>query len=238
MARQKLSKRIAKSEATLAFMTWFASLYIRMLARLVSWKRDYHPEARALIEGQGPFIACFWHGRMLMMSAAWPNDPKDMHLLISLHRDGRLIADAVQKLGYAVVEGSSRRGGLQAFLEMARVLKEGKAVAITPDGPRGPRMRVKPGILKAAQFSGVPIVPIAGSASSRWMLKTWDRFLIPKPFSKGILLAGEPLRVGRELDEKALDTLRADLEQRLNALCDAADDLVGQTAIAPDPVEA
>ncbi len=238
MARQKLSKRIAKSRAALAFMTWFAALYIRILRRVVSWRRDYHPEAARLINGEGPFIACFWHGRMLMMSAAWPADPKRMHLLISLHRDGRLIADAVQRLGYSVVEGSSRRGGLQALREMARVLKEKDAVSITPDGPRGPRMRVKPGILKAAQFSGAPIVPIAGSTSSRWMLKTWDRFLIPKPFSKGVLMAGEPLHIGKDLDEKQLDALRLDLEQRLNALCDSADGQVGQSAIAPDPVEA
>ena len=122
MARQKLSKRIVKSRAALAFMTWFAALYIRMLRRSVSWKRDYHPAAEELIQRDGSFIACFWHGRMLMMSAAWPSNPKRMHLLISLHRDGRLIADAVVNLGYSVIEGSSGRRGLQAFREMARIL--------------------------------------------------------------------------------------------------------------------
>lgn len=238
MARQKLSKRILKSRAAISFMTGFAAFYIKCLRWSVSWRRDYHPEAERYIAGSDAFIACFWHGRMLMMSAAWPSKPETLHLLISQHRDGRMISEAVQRLGYSVIEGSSRRGGLQAFLEMARVLKEGKPVVVTPDGPRGPRMRVKPGALKAAQLSGAPIVPIAGSTSSRWELGTWDRFLVPKLFSRGVLVADAPVFIGRDLDDEALEAARIELERRLIALSDAADAMVGQEAIAPDPLEA
>ena len=237
MAKSSLGKKILKSPAFMNFVFSFIAVYLRVIERSVRWRRDYHPEAEELIEGNKAFIACFWHGRMVMMSSAWTAPPERMHLLISTHRDGQLISQPILKLGYKQIEGSSGHGGLQAIREMTRVLKQDHVVAITPDGPRGPRMRVKPGVLKIAQLTGAPIVPLAGAAKSCWMLKSWDRFLIPKPFTKGLLSAGKPIVIGRDLDEAALEAVRLELEEELLRLAAEADRAMGREVIAPGPVE-
>ena len=237
MEKVNLPKRILNSDAGLRFINWFIANYLRVIERVVRWKRDFHPEADALINGEKSFIACFWHGRMVMMSSAWKSPPQRMHLLISTHRDGMMIAGVIVRRGYQKIEGSSGKGGVQAFREMARLLRNRQVVAITPDGPRGPRMRVKAGALKAAQLSGVPIVPIAGSAHSCWMLRSWDRFMIPKPWTRGALLAGRPIEVPRDLSAEAFEQKRLELENELLRLSRKADECVDRTPVAPDPIE-
>ena len=238
MSGSNLPKRILKSDAGLAFTVWFIANYLRIIEHSVSWRRDYHPDARKLIEGDDAFIACFWHGRMVMMSSAWRSKPKRMNLLVSTHRDGRMISGATDRLGYKIIEAESRRGGLAAFREMARALQDKQVVAITPDGPRGPRMRVKAGALKIAQLSGAPIVPITGSVARRWTLKSWDSFMIPKPFTRGVLMAGEPVFIPKDLSDDALEERRLSLEKTLLELSEAADREVGQEPITPQPPEA
>ncbi len=235
MPSSNLPKRILRSPAGLAFMNWFIACYLRVIEKTVSWTKDYDPEAERLIEGAQPFIAAFWHGRMVMMSSAWTADPRQMHLLISLHRDGLMIAGAIERLGFRVIEGSSGRSGMQAFRDMARVLRAQQTVSITPDGPRGPRMRLKPGALKAAQLSGVPIVPITGSARRCWTLGSWDKFMIPKPFTKGVLLAGKPVFVPKKLSGEELEALRLSLEEEMIRLSQEADRRVGREPVQPAP---
>ena len=237
MAKSSLGKRIFKSQAFMSFAFWFITVYLRVIERSVRWRREYDPEAQSLIEGEKAFIACFWHGRMVMMSSAWTAPPERMHLLISTHRDGQLISQPIRKLGYKQIEGSSGHGGVHAFREMARVLRQDHVVAITPDGPRGPRMRVKPGVLKIAQLTGKPIVPLSGAVKSCWMLKSWDRFLIPKPFTKGLLSAGKPITIAKDLNEAELEAIRLQLEEELQGLAAAADRAMGREAVPPGPVE-
>ena len=128
-----------------------------------------------------PFIFSLWHGQLLPL--LWLHRRQGVALLISEHRDGELIARTASALGYELVRGSTTRGGERALLALVRELKRGKEVAITPDGPRGPAARYAPGALVAAQRSGAPIVPIAATADRAWHLKSWDRFIIPKPFA-------------------------------------------------------
>jgi len=130
---------------------------------------------------RSPFIFSLWHGQLLPL--LWLHRRQGVALLISEHRDGELIARTASALGYELVRGSSTRGGERALLALVRELKRGKEVAITPDGPRGPAARYAPGALVAAQRSGAPIVPIAATADRAWHLKSWDRFIIPKPFA-------------------------------------------------------
>ena len=116
---------------------------------------------------------------------------------------------------------------------MVRLLAEGNLIAITPDGPRGPRMRAKAGAIKLAQLSGAPLVPASGSVKRRVLLGTWDRFCLALPFSRGIILAGEPIDVPRDATEAELERLRRLLEDRLNALTAAADEHFGQPTVEP-----
>jgi hypothetical protein len=119
-----------------------------------------------------------------------------MVLLISRHRDGGYLATFAERLGYRFVRGSSQRGGEVGLRGVVRALQGGSVVAVTPDGPRGPVERVKPGVVAAAQHAGVPIIPATARVSRSWTLGSWDRFAIPKPFARIEVVYGVPLEVG------------------------------------------
>lgn len=142
------------------------------------------------------------------------------YMLISQHGDGRLIALAVRLLGILSIAGSSTRGGRQALRELVRRGQQGCDLGFTPDGPRGPRYKCKPGIAMVAKLTGLPIYPCCYSVDRKWQLRSWDGMIVPKPFSRGIVMLGDPLTIapGEELDvalrriQEALDdvTKRAD----------------------------
>ena len=128
-----------------------------------------------------PFIAVFWHGEILPVT--WVHRGFGFAALISRHDDGEIIARIVEGLGLNTLRGSTTRGGVRALLEAAQLLEQGVSLAITPDGPRGPRHVFAPGALMVAQRSRRPIVAIAATASRAWRAKSWDRHLVPKPFA-------------------------------------------------------
>jgi lysophospholipid acyltransferase (LPLAT)-like uncharacterized protein len=232
----RLSRRLLKRPWVQACIAWFAAQYIRLVHRSTRWRQEMPPATRSLLEGGEPFIACFWHSRILIMRAAWRGRPQDCHLLISGHTDGAIIARSVSHLGFPTIVGSSRKRGSQALREIERRIREGThCVGITPDGPRGPRMRVKPGAVKAAQITGAPIVPISGSARRALFMPSWDRFCVALPFTRGSVLWGEPVTVPRRGDDATLERLRGELEERLNALTRQADEAYGHEPIEPAP---
>jgi hypothetical protein len=225
-------KRLLRSEPVQSVLAWFAAQYIRLLFLTTRWTVVCPPEtARCLANGR-PFIACFWHGRMIMMRAALPRGIT-MHVLISEHRDGQLIARALADLGVATIGASSRRGGASALRGLCRLLARGENVGITPDGPRGPRMRAKAGAIKAAQLSGFPILPVSGAVGRRRILGSWDSFCLALPFSRGVIQWGEPILVPRDTGNDGTERLRLQLEERLNGLTAEADRRFGQAPIAP-----
>ena len=180
----------------------------------------------------GPFIAAFWHNRLMMAPQGW-REEATMNVIISRHRDGESIARAVRHLGVAAIRGSRTRGGAAALRTSLRLLRDGGYVGITPDGPRGPRMRVQPGVIAVARLSGAPIVPATYAVSRRVVAESWDRFVIALPFSRGIYVWGEPIHVDAKADEAAMETARLLLEERLIALAMDADRMVGVEPIEP-----
>lgn len=140
-----------------------------------------------------PVIFAFWHANMLGL--LWQHRREGIAVLISQHADGEIIARICEALGYRTVRGSTSRGGARALVEIRKVLEQGGEVAITPDGPRGPAHRIAPGVVYAAQRANVPIIPIDVRASRAWHLRTWDRFMIPKPFARITIRYGELHRV-------------------------------------------
>jgi lysophospholipid acyltransferase (LPLAT)-like uncharacterized protein len=162
-----------------------------------------------------PVIFTLWHGHLLplLMRHRYEN----VSILISEHRDGEIIARIAERIGYRTVRGSSSRGGERALLGLARVLQEGGDIAVTPDGPRGPARQFAPGALVAAQRGGGTILPIAASASRAWRLRSWDRFLIPKPFARVTVAYATPTPV-----EAPSARAAAALAPRFQALLDEA----------------
>ena len=148
-----------------------------------------------------PFIFSLWHGQLLPL--IWHHHGDRVAILVSEHRDGELIARLAKSIGYRLIRGSSSRGGERALLALAKELREGREVAVTPDGPRGPAHSYAPGALIAAQRTGAPILPIAAHADSAWRLSSWDNFMIPKPFAKITVAYGEATRVSVETAREA-----------------------------------
>jgi len=166
-------------------------------------------------------IFAFWHGRMLMMPFAYPG--LSLAILISHHRDGEYISRIVERLGFLPIRGSAARGGTAAFRKMVQAVRKGFHAVITPDGPRGPRGRVKPGIVELAKLTGCPILPVAFGAASCLFLKSWDAFVIPFPFSRSVYIWGKPLYVQPTADEAEVAKLRQVLEEQLQTLTMEAD---------------
>jgi hypothetical protein len=235
-------KGILKSDAFRAFASWLVTQYVRLAWATGRWEVHGAQEQNALWDQRKPFILAFWHGRILMMPKSWRAGVK-IHMLISRHRDGELITRAVKPFGIDTIRGSAAKpgkeadkGGLAALREILRALKQGECIGITPDGPRGPRMRATDGVVTIARLSGVPIIPAAWSARRRWMLNSWDRFLVPSLFTRGVIVWGAAIHVPRDADGPALAALRLQVETAMNDLAAEADRLAGAESVAPAPV--
>ena len=227
-----LGKRVARSPCGLTVLAWLFARFTGLVYATSRWQTHGREDADALLRAGLPFIAAFWHGRLMMAPQGW-RAAATIHVIISHHRDGESIARAVRHLGVAAIRGSRTRGGAAALRSSLRVLKDGGYLGITPDGPRGPRMRVQPGIIALARLSGAPIVPATYAVSRRTVANSWDRFVIALPFSRGVYLWGTPMHVAAEADEAAMEDARLILEERLNALTADADRMVGAAPIEP-----
>lgn len=227
-----LGKRVLRSRLGLASLAWLFARYTGLVYATSRWQTLGREEADTLLRAGRPFIAAFWHGRLMMAPQGWRAEPV-MHVVVSRHRDGESIARAVRHLGVATIRGSRTRGGAAALRASLRLLREGGYLGITPDGPRGPRMRVQPGIIALARLSGVPILPATYAVSRRRVAGSWDRFVIALPFSRGVYLWGQPIHVAADADEAAMERSRLLLEERLNALTADADRMVGAAPIEP-----
>ncbi len=227
-------KGLLRTNFVQSAVAWLAAFYIRLVHITTEWTVVLPPSTERLLSSGRPFIACFWHGRMMLMREALPLG-STIHILISEHRDGVLISRALAILGVQTVAGSSKRGGFTALRSLQRLLAEGERAAITPDGPRGPRMRAKPGAIKAAQLAGVPLLTISGAAGRRRELGTWDRVCLALPFGRGVILWGEPIEAPRAANEIEIERLRLLLEDRLNEMTAEADRRLGHSVVEPAP---
>lgn len=140
-----------------------------------------------------PFVHVLWHGQLLPL--VWAHRGRGIAVMVSEHRDGEIIARVAESLGLRTIRGSTSRGAARALLGACQAIESGRDVAVTVDGPRGPAGSVAPGALVIAQRTGAPMVPTSVSASQSWRLRSWDRFMIPKPFARVIVTYGAPLTV-------------------------------------------
>lgn len=227
-------KRILKSDAVRAAACWLGAQYIRLVWATGRWRIEGGDIPRAHWDAGKPFILAFWHGHLLMMPKCWDLS-KPMHMLISQHRDGQLIARVIGHFGLGTAAGSSTRGGSGALRQMLKALKAGEYVGITPDGPRGPRMRATAGIVNVARMAGVPIIPCAYSCAPRKQLNSWDRFQVALPFASGVIAWGQPITVAKDLDDAGLEDARLRVEDAMNTLAHAAEAAAGHPPTPPQP---
>jgi lysophospholipid acyltransferase (LPLAT)-like uncharacterized protein len=160
-----------------------------------------------------PVIFVFWHGQLLSLVHHHRNE--GIVVLVSEHADGEYIARVIRRHGFGTARGSSTRSGVKGLKGILRAAREGKDLAFTPDGPRGPRHEFKWGAIIAAQLTSLPIIPLGVGADRAWYLKNWDRFMIPKPFSTVRIRYGPPRWVPKDASEEALGIIARELEDEL-----------------------
>lgn len=213
---------------------WCAAQYIRMVRLTGRWTVEEAEILERMSRQRRPFIACFWHGRLMMMPLAFPY-ATPLSILISRHPDGLFIARTVGHFGFGAIAGSSSKGGGAALRGMLRALAAGEGVAVTPDGPRGPRMRASIGVVRAARLARVPIVPVTFAASRRRLFRSWDRFVLALPFARGIVRVGEPIDMPADGADGALEGARRLLESRLNEMTRELDERLGLPPVTAAP---
>jgi lysophospholipid acyltransferase (LPLAT)-like uncharacterized protein len=230
--RPVILRRVLRNARARRVACWFIHWYIRFVYATTSWTVEGAEWPHRLRAQGKPFILAFWHGRLLMIPMAWQR-LAPMHMLISAHPDGQIIADAVSYFGVDSVAGSTSRGGSAALRSMLKRLKTGDCVGITPDGPRGPAMTASTGIVNIARHARAPILPITYATSRRRVLATWDRFHLPWPFGRGVYIWAEPIEIAEELDEAGIERARDHVETRMIEMVREAERLVGHCAPAP-----
>ncbi|MDH3234262.1 MAG: lysophospholipid acyltransferase family protein [Alphaproteobacteria bacterium] len=236
----KLAKRLAKSKAALAVACWLLARYIRLVELTSRWTLHGTEAMQDMSGRDAPFIATFWHGRMVMMPGAWRRigSGRPLRMLISMHRDGLMISRVISHLGIDTIAGSSSRGGRAALQALFKTLRDGGFVGITPDGPRGPRMHASPGVATVASRMSVPVFTVSYSATRRRLFKSWDRFLLPLPFGRVVVVMKGPIEVPHNASAAALEDIRARIEDALNEATREADRACGHTPVEPAPESA
>jgi lysophospholipid acyltransferase (LPLAT)-like uncharacterized protein len=213
--------------------------YMHFAAWTTRWRTINEDLGRSLRTG-GPVVVCYWHGRIMLAHSRYlAQKPPPTMMLISQSREGEAIARACLTLGIGTVRGSSetkgdkKKGAREATRAMLRHLKSGGAVAITPDGPKGPRMRAGLGPVQLARLTGAPLVGLAWSTERRKVFNSWDRFVLPGPFGRGVYVFGGPIHVARDASDAEMEAARLALETELIRITQQADALVGVAPVEP-----
>lgn len=223
MATPAFVKRILRTDA----FQWAATVPAAIYMQFVLWTGRFD---RAPLPVPEPYILAMWHGRLIMLPML-RGSGKPLIALISGHRDGQIISKVGSVFGIQTAVGSSSKGGMRAAREMMRLARDGHSLFVTPDGPRGPRMRINnDGILDLARLTGLPIVPVGVSMQRGKLLRSWDRLLLPGLFSKIAIRFGEPLIVDGQSDRAEIG---ARLSASLTAVQQEADRLVGREPVEP-----
>lgn len=231
-----MAKRLIRHPAVQGMLARLVALYLRLVWATTRWTLVGEEHARQV--AGGPVILAFWHERLPLAALGWrllgrhvPMGGRRAQVLISRHRDGRLIAAAVRPFGIDVVHASSSKGGAAGLRGLARILSAGGVAVITPDGPRGPARAAAPGVAQLAALTGVPVLPCAVASTRMRLAGSWDRMRFPLPFARGVAVVGAPVVVARDGVSQALP----DIAAALTAACDLADGLAQVGGEAPPP---
>lgn len=216
------------------------SLYVRFVHWSTRWQWEGRAHLDTIIDAREPVVFCFWHNRILLMCTLVEEASMPVSVLISHNRDGEIISRTIERFGATTIRGSTRdarknrdKGGGMAFRESLDFLRGGGTVALTPDGPRGPRQQAQVGVAALSALAGLRTLPVAWSSRPTKILSGWDRFLLPFPFGKGAYVCGAPLDPPEDTSDEAIEAHRAGIEAALNAITARADALAGLDTPAP-----
>ncbi|HJT00458.1 MAG TPA: lysophospholipid acyltransferase family protein [Terriglobales bacterium] len=209
-----------RQRVLLPLIAWAGALLVRLLCATVRYRNSAEPGG-PLDANERPMIWAFWHRCLILATHRFQK--RDIAVLTSRSFDGEIISRIIEKFGYYAVRGSSRRGALGAVLGARRELEAGRAVAFTVDGPLGPLYEAKPGPVVLSRLTGVQVIAFHIALEHAWTLGTWDRMLVPKPFSRAFVHFSAPMLVPAGSDEVQMEGQRRDLQMTLEHVRDIAE---------------
>lgn len=218
------------------------SVYMYLVRVTTKWEiLGFENLSKSIAPNKG-IVACLWHSRIILIPSVFDLRVFNVSMLFSLSKDGDITSRVGELMGYKIIRGSSAKkrnekmedkGGMAAFRAMLSAIKQGNIVALTPDGPSGPRLRMTMGAIRTAKAANTYFLPIAASVKNSKISKSWDRLLLPPLFSKGFVLYGAPLLISAQ-NEAELEKSRIECENALNELTHKADELCGLELIHPE----
>ncbi len=193
-------------------------LISKFIFHSIRWDCLSKKEKKIIFKKKQSYIFCCWHNRLFLGPYFLPKHVK-INALQSSHSDGMMTAIIFKLININIIFSSSKRGGTKAFINMVKAIKNGESVALTPDGPKGPKQKIKDGLIKLSQFTGAPIIPLVWYTKKNKVINSWDKFIIPYPFSKGVYMFGKPIYIKRKLNQVEFKRVKLDIEKEMNNLC-------------------
>jgi lysophospholipid acyltransferase (LPLAT)-like uncharacterized protein len=213
----RIIKRFSKTHFGQRFIGFLFYFITSLICKSIRWKCLVENEKSNILKNDQEYIFCCWHNRLFLGPHLLPRN-RIINALQSSHSDGMITSLAFEYLGMKVILGSSKKGGMQAFRNMVKCIQLGESVAITPDGPKGPKETVKEGIIKLAQITQKPIIPLVWSTNKYKAFNSWDNFVVPFPFSKGVYSFGNPIYVKKKINDEEIEKARKNLENEIKRL--------------------
>jgi hypothetical protein len=214
-----------RQKLQLFLITWAGYLVIRLICPTLRFRIELEPGVPSDGQHADPIIWCFWH--RCVIPASYHFRDNQIAVMTSRSFDGEYIARIIEKLGYRAVRGSSSRGAVGALIGMRRELELNHAVAFTIDGPRGPRYVAKPGPVLLARKTGRPIGCFYIAVQKAWVLNSWDRMVIPRPFSSAMMYASSPIYVSPDANEEQISACHAQMQAALEKCREQAERMAG-----------
>ena len=213
----RIFKHFSKTSIGQKFIGFIFYFITNIIARSIRWEYFEQSKKSTIFNNQDKYIFCCWHNKLFLGPHLLPRN-RVINALQSSHSDGMITSLAFKYLGMNVILGSSKKGGMQAFRKMVKCLQLGESIAITPDGPKGPKEQVKEGIIKLAQITSTPIIPLVWTTEKFKTINSWDNFVLPYPFSRGIYCFGKPINIKKNISINKFELERQNLENEIKRL--------------------
>lgn len=226
-------RNFLKHRLVIKTLSLFIFIYAQLAGYTTRWKINGKKGSQFLLNSEAILVG--WHARTIMMPFFWSKiTKKSLYALVSPHQDGQIIANFLQWYKINVVAGSTNEKAQQSALEIMRLLHEKNSIFISPDGPRGPRMRMKKSPIYFASKTGLPIICAAYSTSNAFIMnKAWDKTMVVIPFDRGVFALSDPIYIPKDLDDKQIEEYRLMLENTANKLYSDCDKEVKRKPIEP-----
>lgn len=213
-----------KHELKLKISSFLGCKFLNFVGKTIKWKIIGDEEFKRFKEKNESAILTTWHGRVFVPVYCLRN--QNIYGIVSPSRDGEYLAQIFSHFGYKTIRGSTKRKGVSALLSAIRILKEKNFLAITPDGPRGPKEKVQKGIIYLSSITNIPIIPVGASCQHKKFLNTWDNSLLPLPFGKGVVIFGKTISLPEKINLEEMDYYANILEKEINNLNHLADEIM------------